>query len=114
VELSISTREGCTVIGLLGEIDLGSSSQLREGLQSVTEQGSPRVVVDVGDVSLMDSSAIGVLVFALNRLSQRGGWLRLARVPPVVCRSLEVLALTDILPAFESVEAAIAHPPSGD
>jgi anti-sigma B factor antagonist len=93
---------------LAGEIDFNSAWQLREGMLESISAGTSRVVVDLGDVPLMDSTGIGVLVFGLVRLQERGGWLRLASVHPPIVRVLEILQLTQELPVYPTVEAALA------
>lgn len=105
------THDGCTVLHLAGEIDFNSAWQLREGMVESISAGTSRVVVDLGDVPLMDSTGIGVLVFGLVRLQERGGWLRLASVNPPIVRILEILQLTDELPVYPTVEAALADVP---
>lgn len=104
-------HDGCTVLRVEGEIDFNSAWQLREGVLDSISTGTSHLVVDLGDVPLMDSTGIGVLVFGLVRLRERGGWVRLASVRPSIARILEILHLTDELPIYPSVEAATADAP---
>ena len=101
-------RDGYTVVCLEGELEGNSALQWGEELLFLPDGDNPRVVLDLGGVSSMDSSTIGVLVFVDSQLRRRGGWLRLARVPPSAVQALETLALTDVLPTHASVEEAVA------
>jgi anti-sigma B factor antagonist len=96
---------------LEGEIDFNSAWQLREGVLELISAGTSHLVVDLGDVTLMDSTGIGVLVFGLVRLRERGGWLRLATVHPSIVRILEILHLGEELPIYPSVKSAVDDAP---
>jgi anti-anti-sigma factor len=56
--------------------------------------GSP-VVVDLSQVTFMDSSGIAALVLAKDRMAEDGNELVLTRPTPMVKRTLEIVALTD-------------------
>src|SRR5205814_287647 len=64
VELLLSTRPGrdCTVIEVSGELDMATEPQLRDALEQAIDAGSRQVVVDLGRVRFMDSTAVGMLI----------------------------------------------------
>jgi stage II sporulation protein AA (anti-sigma F factor antagonist) len=91
LELSVEQHDGTTVVTAAGEIDFETSPVLRECLEAVT---SPMVVVDLRAVSFLDSSAVGVLIAAQNRLFGFGGANLTLRKPQGIVRTtLEVLGL---------------------
>jgi anti-sigma B factor antagonist len=55
-----------------GEVDMATAPQLRELLEGLIESGSKRIVIDCRELSFLDSSGIGVLVAARNRLGDDG------------------------------------------
>ena len=54
------------IIAVVGEIDVATAPQLRECLHGVIAKGEPTVVVDLLDVTFLDSTALGVMVGALS------------------------------------------------
>ena len=86
------TREGTTtVVTARGELDLA----IRDDLRSVLEPLRGRVVVDLHDVTFIDSSCIGVLAGTGGRLQEAGDELRV-RAPSDAARVvLEITGLGD-------------------
>jgi anti-sigma B factor antagonist len=82
-------REGSrTVVAPSGELDLGSAGKLRSALQRSREDGP--VVLDLRDVTFMDSVGLG-LVIEEHRRAERGGTdFRLRRGPEHVQRLFEM------------------------
>jgi anti-sigma B factor antagonist len=79
------------------EGDIGSPADLRRLLHTVTGARS-RIVVDLTEVTFIDTTALGALLGALRRTRSADGWVRL------VCRNqavLKVLRMTDLDSVFE-------------
>ncbi len=91
-----------------GEIDLHSAPQLRAALLKVSEAPAPQVVVDLGEVTFIDSTGIGVLVGALKRARESGGDVHFCGVQSRVRRVFEITGLLRVLPLFESRDAALS------
>jgi len=108
LRLRVKTERQVSVVEIGGEIDLHVAPQLRGALLRVGEGDSPRVVVDLSEVSFLDSTGIGVLVGALKRVREKGGALAFCGVQARVRRVFEITGLMDALPIFESREAALA------
>ena len=79
------------VVVASGQLDLAVNDALREVLAPLTGM----VTVDLGDVSFIDSSAIGVLVGQHTRLVDDGGSLRLRNPQELPRRVLEIVGLAD-------------------
>ncbi|MGW4566937.1 STAS domain-containing protein [Streptomyces sp. NPDC004561] len=67
----------------------------------------PRVVVDMRQVTFMDSSGINVLLTAHRDLTEAGGRLRLASVPDSVMRTLEIVGVDTVIPCHPSLRDAL-------
>ncbi|HJR57865.1 MAG TPA: STAS domain-containing protein [Vicinamibacterales bacterium] len=80
---------------------------LSERIDSLAGQGFTKVVVDLHDVTLVDSGGIGVLAAKFLSLRRRGGDLRLARLTERTERVLSVTHLLTVFEIFESVEQAV-------
>ncbi|MBV8161444.1 MAG: STAS domain-containing protein [Acidimicrobiia bacterium] len=94
MELTVSDREGETVVHAAGELDVNTAPELREQLARLIAEDVRRIVVDLTDVSFVDSTALSVLVSALKRLRQADGDLQLATPNPSVRRVFEITGLT--------------------
>ena len=94
LELTLSQRDGETVVSAAGELDVNTAPELREQLARLAADDVRRVVVDLTDVSFVDSTALSVLVSALKRLRQADGDLELASPSPSVRRVFEITGLT--------------------
>lgn len=90
-----------------GEIDLHSAPQLRAALLKACEMPAPRIVVDLSEVTFIDSTGIGVLVGALKRARESGGEVHFCGIQTRVRRVFEITGLLRVLPLFESRDAAL-------
>jgi len=116
MDLSISARrlnsdETCGVVTLAGEIDIATFRQLRSALDDAHRCGLCRIVLDLSDVAYCDSTGIGVLATYAKRLLDDGGSLQLAGVRPAVAEIFVIAGLTAVVPAFPTVELALANRP---
>jgi anti-sigma B factor antagonist len=88
-QFSVSTEGSITTVAASGELDLAARDALRDALAPLTGT----VVVDLGQVTFLDSSCIGVIAGAGQRLHERGGDLRLRNPADVPRRALEITGL---------------------
>lgn len=66
---------GAIVVRLTGELDLYNAETLRTALFEAAAEEPERLVVDLGDVRFMDSTALGVLIETRKRLAGGRGFL---------------------------------------
>ena len=90
-----------------GALDLGSAPPLKQTLSELAREGFSRIVVDLSEVTFMDSTALAVLVGLKRRLSP-SGVLAVAGANPQALQLFELTALDRAIQLFPSVEAAIA------
>jgi anti-sigma B factor antagonist len=101
-----SDRGGVTVLALAGDIDLHSAPQVRDRLEDLRGQGRKTVVLDLSGVDFLDSSALGTLVAAQRSFAEDGGGLRVACPQPHAQKVFRITRLAEVIPVFETVEAA--------
>ena len=104
--LEAAERDGCAVLSVAGEIDLGTAPQLRERLMELVDQGHRRIVVDLTATDFLDSTGLGALVAGLKRLRAHDGEMRLVCTSPRIRKVFEITHVDRVLPMFDSVEAA--------
>lgn len=108
--LQLTTRffQNVYVIQCSGRIVLGEEVKSLEAAlgQSVRECG--QVVLNLGEVTRLDSIGLGLVVRYVTNLRKRGGDLRLAVPPAFVVRLLEMTMLVEVMQAFATEQDAIA------
>jgi anti-sigma B factor antagonist len=78
-----------------GELDLAVAPWLRDQLDALYVGGAASIVVDLSAATFLDSTALGVLVSALNRSRERGGLVHLIVQEPQILRVLTITGLQD-------------------
>ena len=95
------------VIHLVGELDLYNAPAVRSALLELCSEQPERLVIDLGEVDFVDSTALGVLIEARTKLDDRETFL-LAAPGLETHRALSISGLDQHLAVYESVEAALA------
>jgi len=107
-EIAQRADESTPVLSVRGEIDVSTAPELRDRLLSVAQEGYSTVVVDLSEVTFLDSTALGVLVSGLKRFRAAGGDLRLVVTGRSVTKVLEITGLVEVFPIFDTVAGAVA------
>lgn len=96
------------VVSAAGEVNSRARRELSAALlESAT--GDDPVVVDLTDASVVDSTAIGVLLNALRRLTRQDRQLSVVIPPGPVRRSFELAQLVDTFSVHPTLQAALAE-----
>ncbi|MET7458151.1 STAS domain-containing protein [Streptomyces sp. NPDC005574] len=101
------TVDGVTVLTVHGEIDYQTASPLQNALPPADGTAGPRIVIDLGQVTFIDSSGINTLITAQRAVPDKG-WLRLAGTQGTVLRTLELVGLDTVIPCYPTVRDALA------
>lgn len=80
------------LVALSGDVDLATASIVDEELRRA-EHSEDLIVLDLGEVSFMDSTGLRAVISADQRLRERGACLELIRVPPQVGRLFELVGV---------------------
>jgi anti-sigma B factor antagonist len=98
---------GVVLLELRGEFDVAAAPEARERLEQARAQRPRGVVLDLGEVTFADSSALRELLRADAALRGDGSLLVIAAVPPVVERLLALTRASDLLELAPTVERAL-------
>jgi anti-anti-sigma factor len=98
---------GAVVVSLAGELDLYNASDVREALLAACADEPQRIVVDLAEVTFIDSTALGVLIEARSRLENRRAFV-LAAPGLEARRALEISGLDRHFTVHDSVDRALA------
>ena len=96
-----------TLSGELDAADPGWADELQEALRA----GQRQVVVDLRNVTFIDSSVIRALVLAGKKVPQ-DGWLRLVYTHHLIRRVIDICGLSEAFPQFTTLDAAVRNAPS--
>jgi anti-anti-sigma factor len=111
VGLQISIRESgdVTILDLQGRATIGADSDLLSGhLQRLVANGVRKLLLNLADVTQLDSSGISAITGTYVSLTRQGGSLKLLRPCGRVWAVLRVIRLLDIVPTFEDETQALA------
>ena len=103
---TVPLGEDARIVVARGELDFYVSPAFRADLVAAVD-AAETVVVDLTDVTFVDSTALGTLVGAAKRRPE-GAWLAVACADPHVVRTFELTAIDRLVPVFPTVAAAFA------
>ena len=97
-----------TVIDASGRITLGEgSSTIRDTIRDLTGKGNRKILLNLGDVTYIDSSGIGELVSAFTSVTNQGGQLKLLNLTKRVQELLQITKLYTVFEVFDDEAVAI-------
>ena len=111
MSMKSSTRElnGVTVVDLSGRITLGEGSvMLRDLVRDLLAKGNKKILLNLGDVTYIDSSGIGELVSAFTTVRNGGGELKLLNLTKKVHDLLQITKLYTVFDIKDDEASAIA------
>lgn len=99
MNVNVRQKEDVTIVDLRGKITIGSGEvALRNAIQGVMDSGAKKVLINMADVSTIDSSGIGELVSAYTTATNRGAKLKLINLPAKVT---DILTITQLITVFD-------------
>jgi anti-sigma B factor antagonist len=108
LRITLDHRGPVTVLHLDGRLVLeDGDSVFRDAVNDLAAQDRINLVVDLGDVSAIDSAGIGVLVGRFLSVRRRGGDIKLARLTARSHRVMTITQLLDVFDCFDSVDGGV-------
>lgn len=96
------------VLVVRGEIDIASTPKLRAALTGLLDRGRDHVVVDLDEVTFIDSTGLGLLLEAHRRTTESSGSLGVVCRAQLCTRLFEISGLDKVLTFHDSVDAAVS------
>ncbi len=106
--VSVETDDRCSIVSVTGEVDVATAPDLRDRLQEVIADKPQMLVVDLLEVSFIDSTALGVLIDAWKQSESIGAAMRIVVSEPRILKVFTITGLTDIFTIRASRQEAIA------
>ncbi len=108
MKFEVSEKEGATVLTLKGKMMAGPElDKIHDKIKELVAKGTRKMVVDLGEVDLMDSRGLGVLVAAYTSLKNEKGELKLARITNKIQSLLVITHLTTVFKTYPSTDEAL-------
>ncbi len=111
MSMKASTRQvdGITIVDLSGRITLGEGSVvLRDTIRDVVAAGHKKILLNLGDVTYIDSSGIGELVSSFTSVRNQGGELKLLNLTKKVHDLLQITKLYTVFDIKDDEAQAVA------
>jgi anti-sigma B factor antagonist len=106
-EITDSGQPGVAVVAVRGEIDVATSPEMRHVLEELLEPRPGLLIVDLSDVSFIDSTGLGALVEAVTAARAGGGDLQLVVTQPHIMKLLELTGLDAVFTVVSSTNEAV-------
>jgi anti-sigma B factor antagonist len=111
MSMKVSTRQvdGITILDLSGRITLGEGSvTLRDAVRDAQAKGTKFILLNLGEITYIDSSGIGELVSAFTTVKNAGGELKLLNLTKKVHDLLQITKLYTVFDVKDDEASAVA------
>jgi anti-sigma B factor antagonist len=108
MKASVRDVNGVQILDLKGKVTIGSGDvQLRDTIQNLVNAGKIQILVNMKEVTAIDSSGIGELVGCYTTVTNKGGKLKLVYLPPKISDILTVTQLITVFDIYEDESEAV-------
>jgi anti-sigma B factor antagonist len=101
-------QESPNILPLKGEIDLHVSPSVTASLNAMIEKKPRRLVVDLSEVTYIDSAGLAALIEGMQKVEGYGGRFLLAGLQETVRSIFEISRLDQVFQIFPNADAALA------
>ena len=109
--MKASTRqlEQVTIVDVSGRIELGEgSSIIRDTVKELLSRGQKNILLNLGDVTYIDSAGLGQLVSSFTSVRNQGGELKLMNLTKKIRDVLQITKLYTVFDVIDDESAAVA------
>lgn len=112
MEFDIGTDAGdeSVIIRVGGELDIYTAPRLRSALEDAMLDQQERIVLDLCRVQFIDSTALGVLVYAFERAQAQQCDLRLVLDDPYLLKMFRITGFDNVFAIYPTIDEALAPP----
>lgn len=108
MDIEVTQTGGVTLVVPTGDLDMGSADQMKRTLSELIEKGQSKLVMDLTNVSYIDSSGLGALVAAMKQARAVGGNLKLCGLQEDVRSIFEMTRLIKVMAVHSDREEAVS------
>jgi len=111
-KLNVSRRSadnGVAIIDLAGDVTIGGGNKLlQQTVRSLVADGQKQIILNLADVSYIDSSGLGELVASFTTIEKSGGEMKLLNLTKRVTELMVITKLLTVFDVYESEATAVA------
>ena len=108
MDIHIHQQDGITIFRLVGDLRRGDPvDDLKKQIDDAVARGDVKLVLNIGQVNMIDSSGIGIIVRGHSTTVQRGGGLRLVKPSKFALQTLKICGLLNVLSVFDEENPAL-------
>ena len=108
METNTHRADGYEILNVIGEIDVYTAPQFKEAVNTIISTGQKDLIINMAQVTYMDSSGFGTLLSTTKRLRPEGGTVNLVACNSAIERMLKLTRLNTVFGTFSSIEEAIS------
>ncbi len=109
MDINVRKHSDVFVIQLKGDLKIGDAvDALRQSVDDLLGGGDARLVLNLTQVPMIDSSGIGILVRTLTSAKQRGGSVKLVSPSKLAMQTLKIVGLLNLFEVFDDEGKAVA------
>jgi anti-sigma B factor antagonist len=100
------SEKGTLTFNVSGEVDVFSSTELKDALEHAIHQGSTKIILCMSGVEYIDSTGLGVLINAMKAAKEKEGVLIIVSPSPRVVRLFDLTGVTSLFTICDTLEDA--------
>jgi anti-anti-sigma factor len=109
LDINVRKRAQVQVVQLRGQLRMGPAvDNLRQTLEEAVGTGETRIVINLSEVPMIDSSGIGLLVKLLVSAKKLGGSVKLLQPSKFAIQTLKLVGVLNLFEIYDAEDAAVA------
>ena len=109
LNIEIKTQDAVKIVKLTGKLGMGPAlDQFNATMSESLSQGHNKIVLDMEEVPMVDSSGIGMLVRHLTGSKQNGGAIRLLKPSKFTVQTLKMVGVLNLFSSYDELPQAVA------
>ena len=100
--------QNAVIVTLSGRLDFNARHEFQSGMEKAKESGSSLIVLDMKDVSFIDSAALGLITVAYKNMEVENVCMVIAHAQDYVQKIFSLANLQNIIKIFPSVDDAVS------
>ncbi len=110
MKISESYQKGAVILTLSGRFDFKTQKMFRDAMKGAQTKGARHIVIDLKDVSFVDSTALGLIALGHQNLNKVNIKLSLANPQSSVQKTFDLADFSQMARLFPTLEEALASP----
>ncbi|MFQ5953082.1 MAG: STAS domain-containing protein [Candidatus Omnitrophota bacterium] len=107
MQINMQEKEGISIFRIVGDIDVNTSPEIKKSFDNLIKEKKDKVVVNLKDVSYVDSSGLATLVEIFKNLRAYGGKIKLTNLSSKVMGLFEITKLNKLFDIKAEEEEAL-------